>query len=258
MSMAAAARRRQSLTPALAAAAAVHLAVFLAATFLARSNMTPIGTAVPINIVSSAMVTDSRPAEVAPETQAAQTEAPTPDAKPPDPPPVAQAPAPQPKPAPAKPAPPTPVRPPKPALNLDALAANIARTTKPTLPRPASGLRGPARRETAPVARVDAGQGVSQSDISGLSQLLERLWNPSCNVSGGDAVVIPVKFSIDDGGRVVGRITEGGRDASSDPVTAAAARRAIDAVHQAEPYGPPFRGKAFTVIFDAKTACANH
>ncbi|MDQ2861565.1 MAG: energy transducer TonB, partial [Pseudomonadota bacterium] len=113
--------------------------------------------------------------------------------------------------------------------------------------------RGPARAETAPQARVDAGQGVSQSDLQGLQQLLERLWNPNCGVEGGSGVVVPVKFAVGEDGQVVGRVTD--RGASSDPVVFAAARRAIDAVHQAEPYAAPYRGKSFTVNFDAKKAC---
>ena len=46
--------------------------------------------------------------------------------------------------------------------------------------------------------------------------------------------------------------------ASANLVVSTAARRAIDAVHQAEPYGATYRGQTFTVIFDAKKACANH
>jgi protein TonB len=149
----------------------------------------------------------------------------------------------------AKPAPDT--------FSLDALAAKIAHTSRPSPPRPSSGARGPTRAETASVARVDAGQGVSQSDVAGLSQLLERLWNPNCIAAEGAGVVIPVKFAVGEDGRVVGRITEGGRDGAADEVVATAARRAIDAVHQAEPYGAAYRGKSFTVNFDAKTACAN-
>jgi hypothetical protein len=104
---------------------------------------------------------------------------------------------------------------------------------------------------------VDAGQGVSQSDIAGLSQLLERLWNPDCVVAGPDAVIVPVKFTVGFDGRLSGRVNAGGREASPNPVIATATRRAIDAIHQAEPYGATYRGQTFTVNFDAKTACAN-
>ncbi len=268
-------RQGDSLAPAFLAAVALHLGVFALAVFLRPAAIAPMGTAVPITIVTRGPTTDSRAAEAAPVAQAAQTEAPVPQAKAPAPPPtpapapappkpapvkaVKPAPAPVPTPAPQPPNPqvkPTPA-PPRQSLNLDALAANIARTTKPSPPRPASGARGPTRAETATEARVDAGTGVSQSDIAGLSQLLERLWNPNCNATGGEGVVIPVKFTVSYDGRVTGRITEGGRETSSNPVIATAARRAIDAIHQAEPYGAVYRGQTFTVNFDAKTACAN-
>jgi outer membrane biosynthesis protein TonB len=275
MMVPAAYRRDSSLVPALLAAAALHLAVFLIAALLARRDLPPMGTAVPITIVSSAPTTDSRAALAAPETETAQTEAPVPEAKPPTPPPapapappapkappvktVKPTPQPKPTPIPDKPKPraaakPQPV---KDNFNLDAVAADVAKVRRPSPPRPAFAPRGPGRIETAPEARVDAGQGVSQSDIAGLSQILERLWNPNCSIEGGEGVVIPVKITIGDDGRVVGRVQEGGRDNSSNPVVATAARRAIDAVHQAELYPTVYRGKTFTVNFDAKTACAN-
>ena len=260
-------RRRDSLTPAFLAAVALHIALFAAVIFFRGSMPIPAGDVVPINIVSSAPVTNSRPAQVAPQTQAAQVETPVPQEKAPVPPlapptPAPPEPAPAPvkaekaEPAPTQPAPtakPTPAKPAKPDF-LDALQASIARANSKTPPRPAFAARGPARAETAPVARVDAGQGVSQSDMQGLQQLLERLWNPNCSVEGGEAVIVPVKFTVGDDGRVVGRVTD--RASSGDPVAYAAARRAIDAVHQAEPYAEPYRNNTFTVIFDAQKACA--
>ena len=260
------ARRRDSLTPAFVAAVLLHIGLFAAVILLGRPQPAPMGDAVPINIVSSEPKTDSRAAEVAPQTQAAQIDNPVPDAKAPAAPPAPPQPAPVPSPAPVKAAraTPTPIpaktapavkpQPAKPAFNLDALQADIARAARARPPRPAFSARGPARAETAPVARVDAGQGVSQSDLAGLQQLLERLWNPNCSVEGGEGVVVPVKFAVGDDGAVVGRVTD--RAASSDPVVFAAARRAIDAVHQAEPYAAPYRGQSFTVNFDAQKACA--
>ena len=245
-----AARRRDSLTPAFLAAAALHIAIFAAVIFFKGSIPAPRGDVVPINIVSTGPVTNSRPAEVAPQTQAAQVETPVAEEKAPLPPP---APTPTPAPTPVKPSPIAKPQAAKPDF-LDALQASIARANSRTPPRPASAPRGPARAETAPVARVDAGHGVSQSDMQGLQQLLERLWNPNCSVEGGEGVVVPVKFAVGDDGRVVGRVTD--RGASADPVVFAAARRAIDAVHQAEPYAEPYRRNTFTVIFDAQKACA--
>lgn len=269
-------RRRASLTPAFLAAVTLHVGVFLIALYAPRPPMGPLGTAVPITLVARGPTTDSRPAEAAPVTQSAQTESPVPQAKAPEPPPAPAArpappapkippvktvkPTPQPKPTPApvkaQPQPAPPQKPTRDTFSLDTLAADVAKARRASPPRPASGARGPARAETAPEARVDAGQGVSQTDIAGLSQLLERLWNPSCNTAGGDAVVIPVKFTVSYDGHVIGRIVLGGHGASSDPVVSTATRRAIDAIHQAEPYADTFRGQTFTVIFDAKKACA--
>jgi outer membrane biosynthesis protein TonB len=267
-------RRRDSLAPAFLAAAGLHVAIFAVVLYAPRPPMGPLGTAVPITLVAHGPITDSRPAEAAPVTQAAQTETPVPEAKPPTPPPepaprpappqpkappvktVKPAPEPKPTPTPVKPQPATPPKPTPDTFSLDALAADVAKARRASPPRPASGARGPGRPETAPEERVDAGQGVSQSDIAGLSQLLERLWNPNCNVVGGDAVIIPVKYTVSFDGHVIGRVVLGAHGNSSDPIVATAARRAIDAIHQAEPYAETFRGQTFTVIFDAKKACA--
>jgi hypothetical protein len=139
-------------------------------------------------------------------------------------------------------------------FSLSALQAEVAKAARSQPSRPAFAKRGPARAETATVARVDAGTGVSQSDVAGLSELLQRLWNPDCSVD--DKVVIPVKFTIGFDGRIQGRVNTEGRDASPDPVVFAAARRAVDAVHQAAPYAETFRGLTVTVRFDASKACA--
>jgi hypothetical protein len=220
---------------------------------------------VPITLVASGPTTDSRPAEPAPITQEAQVETPVPEAKTPAPAPAAPQPA-------AKAAPPKPVpaKPTKDSFSLSAVAedipktnqnfslsslqADIARASRSQPARPAFAKRGPTRAETAPVARVDAGTGVSQSDIAGLSELLQRLWNPDCSVD--NKVVIPVKFTIGFDGHIQGRVNTEGRDASPDPVVFAAARRAVDAVHQAAPYAETYRGLTLTVRFDAKKACS--
>jgi outer membrane biosynthesis protein TonB len=169
-------------------------------------------------------------------------------------------PTPQPKPTPApvkaQPQPAPPQKPTRDTFSLDALAADVARTRRASPPRPASGARGPARPETAPEARVDAGQGVSQSDIAGLAQLLERLWNPGCDVEGAATLVIPVRFTVSFDGQVLGRVEILGHGAAGDAVFATAARRAIDAVHQAAPYAETYRGQTFRINFDAKQACS--
>jgi protein TonB len=279
-------RRRDSLAPAMIAALALHLALFAALTIFHPALPLPLGSAVPINIVSDAPTTDSRKAEQAPEAQTAQVEEPVPQAPAPSPPPP---PPPQPRPqarptppkplktvplpkpalrptpTPAKPTPvatakppPTPARashtPPRDTFDLNALAASISRAAKSSPPRPANGARGPTRAETAPVARVDAGQGISQSDIQGLSQLLNRLWLKNCDA--GTIVNVTVRLAVDNDGRVL-LADAGGREHAGDPAASASAIRAIAAVHQAAPYAEEFRGRTFSVNFDAAKACAN-
>jgi type IV secretory pathway VirB10-like protein len=261
--MTAALDRRDSRAPALAAALVLHVGLLLALVWTHPSAL-PTGTSVPITLVASGPTTDSRPAEQAPVTQEAQVETPVPEAKAP----VAPPPAPQPaaRPAPPKPVPAKPVKDDyslsavqadiakKQSFSLSSLQAEIARASRAQPARPAFAKRGPTRAETASAARVDAGTGVSQSDVAGLSELLQRLWNPDCSVD--DKVVIPVKFTIGFDGRIQGRVNTEGRDASPDPVVFAGARRAVDAVHQAAPYAETFRGLTVTVRFDASKACA--
>ena len=96
--------------------------------------------------------------------------------------------------------------------------------------------------------------GKSQSDVAGLAQSLERLCNSGCAPAGGDKVVVSVRFSVDSEGRAFAVVAT---SEAASPIATAAKARAVDAVHQAEPYGAVYRDKTFTVNFDAKTACAN-
>lgn len=270
-------RRRDNMAPALLAALVLHVGLFLMLVMVHPPSLIPTGTAVPINIVANGPTTDSRKAVEAPIEQRAQVEAPVPEAKPPEPAPPPPRPAPQatPKAAPKSvpaPAPPKPAIKPAPAkpkdtfdlaaiqadvgarhsLNLAALQADIARESHARQSHPAAAQRGPTQAETAHEARVDAGTGVSQSDLAGLQQLLQRLWNPDC--ANGQRPVIPVKFTVGYDGRLQGPVDAAGRDIRSD----VDARRAVDAVHQAAPYADTYRGLTITVRFDAKTACAQH
>ena len=254
---------RINLAPAIIAALVLHLAFFLAITLLDRRPWPiPGGSAVPIELVSSGPPKAAAQAQVAPQTQQAVAEVPVP--QPPQTVPAPTAPEPKsaaakaeapprviPKPAPA-PSRPQPTR----AFSLDALAASIAKAARSAPAKPAAvAQRGPNRPQTAPQAAVQTGAGVTQSDMEGLQQLLGRLWNPNCAVEGAGAVVIPVRFLVGPAGRVIGRVTAS-EISSSDPVIAAAARRAIDAVHEAEPFPEVFRNNPFTVNFDARKYCA--
>jgi outer membrane biosynthesis protein TonB len=257
---------RQSRAPALIAAVLLHAAVLALVLFAPAKLPKPIGSSVPVNIVSSAPYTDSRPAVQAPQTEAAQAPQPVPEAKPQPPAPV---PAPTPaftetKPQPVKAERPVPATQPsvkqaQPAakpFDFARLQQIIDSAKHNAGPQASSAQRGPVRAETAPQARPDAGQGLSQSDLLGLQQLLERLWNPNCDVAGGSSVKVKVRFLVGLSGDLLGRPSAGGLEGSGDAVVAAAARRALDAVRQAAPYSAPYYGQSITVNFDAKEACA--
>ena len=288
--------RRPDLSPAMAGSVLLHLALAAALIFLKPwARELPPGAAVPITLVTTADVPDVRPAEAAPEPQTAQTDVPVrdapaePAAAPPAPPMPAPKPTPQPvptpspvpkpvpkvaptpkpstatmtpKPSPAKPVPqvkpaPAPAaRPPTKSLNLDALAASVAKAGKTS-----SAPKGPSRPETALQAReaVGAAKGLSASALAGLADELQRRWNPNCEVEGGKDVRIRATFTLGVGGRVVGTVDTGGLENSPNPVIQAAAERAIRAIYQAAPFSTLPRdlvGQRVTVNFNAREACS--
>lgn len=283
--------RRADLSPAMAGSVLLHLSLAAALIFLKplERNVPP-GAAVPVTLVTSADVPDVRPAEAAPEPQTAQTEAPVPDAPaepaaatpapqpkpqptpPPKPAPAAVAkpmptpkpatPAVTPKPSPIKPAPqakPTataPAKAPAKSLNLDALAASIAKSGKTS-----SAPKGPARPETATQAREAAGaaKGLSASFLAGLQDQIRPHWTPNCEVEGGRDVRVKVGFILGAGGQVIGTVDAGGQEYSSNPVIKAAAERAIRAVLQTAPFSTPPRdlvGQKLVLNFNAREACS--
>ena len=259
---------RQSRAPALAAAALLHAGMLALVLFVPGRAPQPIGSSVPINIVSSAPFTDTRPAVQAPQTQAAQAPQPVPAAKPQPPAPV-PAPAPaftETRPQPVKAERPTPAQTPslKPAqpaakpFDFDRLQQIIANARHNEGAPASSAQRGPARPETAPQARPDAGQGISQSDLAGLQQLLERLWTMQCEMEGISSVKpFKVHFTVTLTGHLLGPPDAGGLQNSSNPLVASVARRAIAAVHEAEPFAEPYYGQTITVNFDPKKAYAS-
>lgn len=259
---------RQSRTPAFVAAALLHLGVLALVLFVPGQPPKPIGSSVPINIVSSAPFTDTRPAIQAPKAETAQAPQPEPAAKPQPPAPVpAAAPAfteTRPQPVKARPQPaPTPqpslkaAQPAAKPFDFNRLQQIINNAKKNAGPQASSARRGPPKVETAPQARPDAGQGLSQSDLVGLTQLLERVWRLDCNSPGLDAVNPKVKFTVGLDGRLAFRpAVLGGLDHSSDPVVAAGARGAVDAVHAVTPLPAQFAGQTITANFNAKEACA--
>lgn len=275
--------RAQSLI----ASGVLHAAVILATLVTwPWTRELKIGTSVPINIVSNAPTTNLRPAIQDVQDQEAQTPEPVPTPTPEPPQPQPQ-PAPQPAPTPptpqpkaptptpkavqptpkaptpkaAQPAPKTPPAKTPPAKTqpkssdsfLDSLAADVAKLSK------SSGARGPARPETATQARPNLGTGLSANAMEGLADELQRRWNPNCEVEGGRDVQVRVTFILGSGGRVVGAVSAGGQENSSNPVVKAAAERAIRAVHQASPFTKlprDFYGTPIAVRFNAREACS--
>jgi outer membrane biosynthesis protein TonB len=243
-----------------------------------------VGAVVPVTIVSHAPAAEPKPAEQAPIEQQAQTEEPQPEAppqptppapqpkpappppKPAPPPPKPEPPAPTPKPTPkAAPTPkPLPTPPPKPqapakaekSLDLDALSASISSMAKSS--KPTSAAKGPPKAETAPVARSTLGSAASSAALSGLTDELQRRWNPNCDVEGGRDVQVRVTFTIGQGGQVVGDVGSQIKGPST-PVARTAAERAVSAVYAAAPFRSlprEFYGEKIAVNFNAREACS--
>jgi protein TonB len=225
-----------------------------------------IGESVPVTIVTEGP-TNVRPAVEDLVDQSAQTEEPTPEAEPQPPAPV---PAPVPTPAPPKtaaPAPtpkPTPTKPVKAKPEPDFFASlekTLARTPKAAGKPVANAAKGPTRPETATQARPGAGAmtGLQAAAIAGMKDEIQRRWNPNCEVEGGGAVQVKVSFKLATGGRIVGQVSAGGAENSSDSVVKAAADRAIRAVYQSAPFEglpPDYYGQQLNLNFKARDACA--
>ena len=263
---------RRELSPAFLGSVLLHTtaAIALMISWNFARNL-KVGSVVPVTIVSKAPATEARKAEQAPVEQTAQAEEPVPEA-----PPESTPPAPQPKPTPPppptpKPVPkevklvpaPAPVKPAPPAkreksLDLDALSASLSKMTKASPPKPSSAAKGPARSETALQARPALGAGEAAAALSGLTDELQRRWNPNCEVEGGRDVKVQVVFTLGAGGQVVGNVASQIAGAHT-PVSRTAAERAVSAVYAAAPFRSlprEFYGDRIKVNFNAREACS--
>jgi outer membrane biosynthesis protein TonB len=273
-------RERTNLSPAAAGSLLLHLGVVaLLMVSWPWARDLKMGAVVPVNIVANAPSTDLRPAVQAPEEQSALTEAPIADAPvqevTPEPAPTPTPPAPQPaaRPAPtppaARPAPKTPApqkaaqpaaKPAKPAdLDFDALLASVSKAARASGGRQSSAARGPSRAETATQARPDLGKGLAASAIAGLSEELQRRWNPNCDVEGGRDVQIRTTFTLGISGQVLGEVRSEIRGGPASPVAQAAAERATRAVYAAAPFKnlpQDLYGQRIGVNFNARQACS--
>lgn len=271
------------------ASVGLHLAVFLSAIIVWPYFGKPIQVvnATAVTLVSSTQAPPP-PALKAHEEQTAQAPEPTPTPAPPTPPPPPQ-PKPEPKPAPPKPTPPKPeVAPtptPKPAvkpktesldlnalsssldktvktqnksktkdsLDLNALASSLGKTSKPQ-----ASTKGPARFETAPVARTDPGGQQTANMIGAIvsSRIIPR-WHPDCGAIGAGDVIVEVEVDLNQDGSL--RRAKAMRANGPPGVLDAAKSRAELAVGQAAPFQLPRetynQWQRFIARFDAKAVC---
>jgi len=276
---------RESLerVPAVAAAAALHVGVFLAAMFLAQwlNKPEPITQVTAVTLMTSADVAAAREAMQADQAQEAAAPDPTPQA--PETPPAPE-PAPTPTPAPPMPTPappkpnPTPApkaaqaegataaakataKPAKPApsMDFDALAKSLEASAKASGSKTSSAQRGPARPRTAVKASTSNGNtdAVSAGALASLGAELQRLWSLDCDVAGRSDVAIQVAFRLGSSGNLIGDPVSS-QQGASDAIIKAASDRAVRAVYAAQPmtnlpaglYGP-----RIVVNFNAKQAC---
>lgn len=258
-------RARDNVSPSILASALLHGLVLAAALIYWPQASKPltIGNVVPVGIVTEGPP-DLRPALFSPEAIPAATPEPVPEAPPapaapertatPSPAPVAS--TPNAKPTTGKPKPATAAAP---GLDLDALASALTGGGSASGSRSSSAAQGPARAEAAVRARptAGAGTGLTATAMADLAAPLERLWNPNCKVEGGANVDLVVAATLAPSGYLVGapEVTQG---LTADPITQAAATRAVSAFRRAEPFQvpPDFRQQRISFRFNARSACA--
>lgn len=263
----------------LIAALLLHAALLLLAWVSWVSSPTPlVVSSVPVELVSS--VPAHEQVETPVDALAVKTPAPepapeeTPKPVPPTPAPKLPVPVPQKevaKPAPKEaPAPPDkngmkkpqpdkakaekPAPPAKPLLDLNALAQMAAQPSKSRTRTPAQAnthaTNGNSNYGAAP---ADAG---TQTALTSLTQRLQKLWNPSCDVPGFNTVHPDIRFTIS----VSGRVIQGPdwTNPRSDKVWEAAAARARTAVKQGELYDDlptELYNRPLVITFDGQKAC---
>ena len=145
------------------------------------------------------------------------------------------------------------------SLNLDALAASLPAGGH----RAAAAQRGPARAETAALARpaVGAAQALSGDVAGALMAKIKPRWNGlDCDVPGADTIVVRVRFSVDAAGRLTGEPEGSVTGGAPDGVMQAAARGAERAVRVSAPFDdvPPEQRRLMnpvTVRFSAAQSC---
>ena len=230
-------------------------------------------SSVPVSIVSDVEIAAApadNPADEVVEAETVPDPAPTPpETAPPDP-----APAPRPTPTPPRKTP-TPTPAPR--------AAEKARPTPPreqprptpprqeTPPRKAApredpgldlgSLAGPPRKAPPREATGDRGQGqaarATGPQLANLAGQVDRYWVLNCDIPGANELVIPVRVTLSEQGRIVGSPTLVREQNTS--VWRASADAVLRAMRQAEPFDVPSDFSRQTITFNFRTdqACRN-
>ncbi len=141
-------------------------------------------------------------------------------------------------------------------VDLSALAASLPK-------KPTATVKGPPR----PAVNLDAIAGpprpLSGDDLSALTAKLIRLWNPNCTDDAGSKAVVRVEMKLSPNGRLAAppQLVDRAVIEAQGPVVVASAQRALTAVQRGEPYSELPRDrydawKDIIVRFNAKQACA--
>ncbi len=253
-------RSSSSLSPALVASALGHVAV-LAAALIAwpwMSKDMQFGKVVPVTLVTDGPAAEMAPALQAPTPAPAMAEAPV-ETAPPEPAPISPAPptpvaSAAPKPTPqtkANQAKPTPAlkaapstaqsKPAKLGLDLDALLASVNSSNQRPTARESLGQQGANRPKTALQAQEGHGSDdhLASSEKDALSDKLQKLWNPNCQIVGGEGIIVRVHVRLTPQGFLAAPPDLPDREtiqSSGNPILIAAAARALSAVGRGQPY----------------------
>lgn len=138
----------------------------------------------------------------------------------------------------------------------DLLARAAAAPSKaPTRKQAVSNTHSTSGSSIRGSAPADAG---TQTALDALTRRLARLWNPNCDVPGGNQVNVKILFTLSANGRVIN-----GPDWTNprtENVWVAGANRAKAAVMQGQPYADLPDGLynvPLQIAFDATRACGN-
>ncbi len=267
---------RESLerVPAVAVAAVLHVGVIVLALMFGKMFDKPgdgdhITT---VTLMTSADVAAAREAMQADPSQDASTPTPTPQAADPAPQP---APTPAPTPAPPQPKPtPTPQAKgntttakanakPAPPVDLDRLAQSLEASAKAASGKPSSAPRGPlhAPKPIRVGTPSGANSPAAKAAIASMQDGLQRLWNPSCEVLGGDDITIVLHYQVDAGGILHPKSVTSTEANANNPLIKAASERAVRAVYQyfATPGVPTAElppDTNYTANFNPKQSCS--